>query len=346
MRHRNVLLEPVDSKGGHRVHARLCALTLGVVVSAVACGGGDSRSSALSTPTAPSAPPAPATATVSGQVVSINGGAPISGIAVDAGGVTATSDGQGMFTVTLPTGSTAERVSLTAPQILSRTVFLMRTTRHLTLDVIRTDDGAFDAGYYREFVRNELESTTGPHPVRRWTRSSSFYIKTVDEAGGAVDAQFLDMAEGNIRLVVPLYTGGRFDVAAIERGVQSRETTPGWITVKWLAGVQEGLCGRAHVGRELGGTIELAYENRVGCGCDGLTIRHKTVRHEVGHAMGFWHTSRQDDVMGNGNFRCFAMPTGRETFHASIAYSRPVGNTDPDTDPSTSIRIQPVMVTD
>jgi hypothetical protein len=50
--------------------------------------------------------------------------------------------------------------------------------------------------------------------------------------------------------------------------------------------------------------------------------------------------------MGNGNFRCFAMPTGREAFHASIAYSRPVGNTDPDTDPSTSIRVQPVMVTD
>src|SRR5262245_40802076 len=56
--------------------------------------------------------------------------------------------------------------------------------------------------------------------------------------------------------------------------------------------------------------------------------------------------SGSSGVMGNGNFSRFAMPSGRELFHASVAYSRPVGNTDPDADPSTTIRIQNVVVTD
>jgi hypothetical protein len=59
---------------------------------------------------------------------------------------------------------------LATPQIPTRTVFLIRSTRSLKFDVIRTDDGAFDAGYFREFVRNKLESTTGLQPVRRGTR--------------------------------------------------------------------------------------------------------------------------------------------------------------------------------
>ena len=83
-------------------------------------------------------PTAATTATLTGQVVSLNGGAPIGGIAVDANGVAATSDGQGMFTVTIPASGGPERFVLTAPQILSRTVFVSRTTHNLRLDVIRS----------------------------------------------------------------------------------------------------------------------------------------------------------------------------------------------------------------
>jgi hypothetical protein len=312
-----------------------------IAAASIGCGGGGSNPSAVA---GPSTTPASTTATISGQVVSLNGGAPVAGVAIAAGTVTTTSDAQGMFTASLPTGATTERFVLTAPQILSRTVFLTRTTRNVRLDVIRTDDGGFDPPYYRQLVRNELGSTTGLHPIRRWTRSPSFYLRTIDEGGNTVTPSILDALEADIRLMIPAYTAGQFDVAAIERGTQTRETTAGWVTVKFAAEPEPGVCGRAHVGLELGGTITLFYTHASGCACDGSPVGHRLMRHELGHSMGFWHTSRREDVMFPTNIDCHGMPSSRELFHASIAYARPVGNMDPDTDPSTSIRVLPAMI--
>jgi hypothetical protein len=166
----------------------------------------------------------------------------------------------------------------------------------------------------------------------------------VDENGVPVNSAILDAAEADIRIAVPIFTAGQFDVATMERGDQTRETTSGWITVKFVSEPEPGICGRAHVGLELGGVITLYHALRSGCACDGSPVGHRLLRHEVGHSMGFWHTSRPNDVMFPTNANCHAMPTSAERFHASISYARPVGNVDPDIDPGTTIRIAPMMV--
>jgi hypothetical protein len=50
------------------------------------------------------------------------------------------------------------------------------------------------------------------------------------------------------------------------------------------------------------------------------------------------------DVFNDRRLPCYAMPSSAERFHASIAYARPVGNTDPDIDPNTTIRLTPQTV--
>jgi len=61
------------------------------------------------------------------------------------------------------------------------------------------------------------------------------------------------------------------------------------------------------------------------------------VRHELGHAMGFYHTGERGDAMFSVA-QCDVHPSTRERLHAAIAYSRQFGNSDPDSDPSSAIQ--------
>jgi hypothetical protein len=46
-----------------------------------------------------------------------------------------------------------------------------------------------------------------------------------------------------------------------------------------------------------------------------------------------WFLSQGDDV-----------PTARELYHAALAYKRPVGNRDPDSDPTSAVTLAPMIV--
>jgi hypothetical protein len=220
-------------------------------------------------------------------------------------------------------------------------------TRETSLSVANVDlirEADFDLGFYRQFVRNALEATGDLEPLRRQLTAPRIYLRTVDNAGASISPAQLDSTERAIGEVAGHFTGG-MGIAALERGSETREGQPGWITVTWLPENAGHFCGRAHVG---GGLIELNYKFGGGCSCGGLPVRPLTVKHEIGHAMGFWHTDHHNDVMyGIGVWQCDNNPSLRERHHAAIAYTRPWGSRDADVDPGFSTsRLQPVMVVD
>jgi hypothetical protein len=46
-------------------------------------------------------------------------------------------------------------------------------------------------------------------------------------------------------------------------------------------------------------------------------------------------------MFGSVGTTCDAVPSARERYHAAIAYSRPLGNADPDIDPAGAVNFTP-----
>jgi hypothetical protein len=292
-------------------------ISLLLALLTVACGG----SSTSPTPVTPPVTPTPTLATITGHVTATNGGQSLGGLTVALAGHPGTTDGAGTFAVQTTPAATAVLL-LTGSGIVPRSVTLAATGSHdVALGAIALG-GTFDLTFYRQLVRNGFEG--GNEPLRRWTRNLNLFLQT-----GTTDAT-LTMVESVVRDAAPRWTAGAVNVQSVERGPGTREGQAGWLTVKW-APVNDGHCGISQVGQE-GGWIEL-HPNTPGCACNGWTMRPTTVRHELGHALGFWHTDNPSDLMFVSSSQCDTPISARELTHAAIAYARPVGNQDPDSDP-------------
>lgn len=316
-----------------------------MLVVAMACGS----ACAGSTPTTPTppivTPPTPTTYTITGAVTATNGGQPLSGATVDIGGTTTTTDGAGRYALTLALSLPATPTLLVSgPGLLSHGGYVRGgSSRSVDLDAIRLD-GSFDATFYRQFAHNGLEAPAALQPIRHWTEAPKIYIQTIDDAGHPVEPRTLTATVNALTGAIGPFVGGRFGFAAIEQGAASK-TEAGWITVRWFVDTAVTYCGRAAVGANPG-SIELYYKIP-SCSCEGVSqTGQSVVRHELGHALGYWHTDNPTDLMYKTGPVCDRQPSARERAHAGIVYSRPIGNVDPDNDPSSTnaVLARPLMV--
>lgn len=315
---------------------------LGVLALAFLCSACGSSSPTAATPSPTPTPvptPTPSSYTVAGTVTATNGGQALSGLSVDLNGQQATTNGAGGFTYALTSGNVA-RLALSGAGIVPRSLTLnVGSARTAAVGAIALS-GGFDLAFYRVFVRNGFEAPTALEPVRHLTQAPRIYLRTIDEAGAPIDAVTLDTVAAALINTAGVLTG-RYGLAGLERGTESREGMTGWLTVKWPTTTDA--CGRSFVGLD-GGSIELNYKTP-GCGCGASKMRPRTAKHELGHALGFWHTGDPNDLMsGLPVNECDRSPSAREIAHAAIAYARPVGNVDPDSDPTSAVNLAPRSV--
>lgn len=193
------------------------------------------------------------------------------------------------------------------------------------------NDARFNLAYYRQLVHNAYETRGALEPLRRQQVAPRIYLRTVDDAGRPIDTFTLDHTAAALESVAGSLTGV-FGLAGLERGTDTRQGQYGWITVRW-AGTEEliydgqySVCGRGYIG----GDLMILYPRSPGCRCSGgPAVNLATVKHELGHVLGFWHTDNRDDLMYPNFRQCDLQPSDREKYHAAVAYTRPIGSHAP-----------------
>lgn len=299
-----------------------------------ACGGGSSPS----TPSAPAPLPQPAAWTLAGTLTDTLTGGPVAGATLTFDGrppVTTAADGRWQLT---GTGTAARRqiVKIEAAGYVTRETAVAWNAagrQDVALDII-PDRAPFSLPFFRQLVRDALDSPGELRPLERWQSDPNFYIRTRNpRTGQPFEAWEVDAIVHAIRESVPQLTGGRFSAGIIETGLEAREARAGYIAVLFVFEPEGEFCGRAYVGADPG-QITINYD-RCARECGSLKIGPEIIAHEVGHAMGFWHTAGERDIMSNSrDRRCGNVEfSAGERLHARVAYSRPRGNMDVDRDP-------------
>jgi len=296
---------------------------------AIGCGS-DNKVTAPTNPPAsvpstapPPPPPGPLAGTVTGSTIAAYHGVPIPNATVAVDGIAAvTTDAAGNYSFVISDPGT-RRVLVSADGHQYRETFV-RTgeTRTVTFDLI-PNNGSFPFALFRQIARNGAEQPNALQPIKRWTTTPNFHVETMwRDTGAPIDQAVLQFVEREIRRVIPQLTDGKFQAGRIEFGPERWDFVQDYVSIHWDHSGNYGYLGQ-NPGQVQFGTAS--------------TCASIMVIHELAHAMGFWHSSVRPSVMGGTGPITNCDPwnlTADEQQVARVLYNRPVGNVEPDRDPS------------
>ena len=323
---------------------RRAAATLAFALLNAGCGSDDVRS-----PIAPTTPDPGAPALVSIEIANVPPAGLIVGDTVRLAAHGTYSDGTTRLEVAAWTSSDPAVASVAEDgEVQGRAVGASTITATVgdhrasaDIEVLPVPPVGADEAFWRQFAFNDWDCRTPAtceangfthRPIEervlwRLPTPSPDFLMLAD----SLSPDLVDRIRETIPHAVPQLTGvpytGRIDTGS--RGMQ--EPVGGnWIVIEGATPsetpmsaacraleLQHSDCGRAYIGRVRG--------------CIALNMRRPScltpslIMHEIGHALGFYHTGSLDDIMhassGNrpGNF------TPREQYHGAFAYTQPRG---------------------